>query len=903
MKRKNDKKSLSTVTKAIVAVTILGIVLLLYVVHLNSKYLDVSKYISQTNNDVQLYTKLAIAGESTGDMAEQISEEVSILRLGNEEVLKPEKINKKFVKCTEHMKYVWENIAAIDVASVSSEEVSQQMLELSEEFVAGAQEAKHYSNSKIDRMSNLMSLLLGLAVIFNAYLVYILPIQRQHLEDEKWRNNELRKKAFIDVHTGLPNKNRCEEVLKELDGRESKVSIVMFDLNDLKKVNDTMGHAYGDAMIKGFANIIGSSFRNDDFVGRYGGDEFIAVLRNIEIRDVEAILKRIKDRVQQHNDNNKNIFISYAYGFAHSDQMNGEDTDRLLNRADNNMYANKKEYKRLHRRGLVNRDDDKMSLSSRIFDGLSETSKRKYVFMTDMATGVTRWSKSAVEYFGLEGEYMEDSEEKWGELIHPDDRQMFYKDIKAILAGQKKRHDIDYRVKNKKGEYVSCTCRGVVEKGVGDEHDLFVGNIFNHGISDNIDGVTSLHNIYSFLNFVKDHKDCNTEDYVMLLGIGNFSTVNAIYGYEFGNQVLKAIAEMIGGKIESCGHLFRMEGTKFACYLEHVDKKYVEDLYADVKNTLSAGFVVDDAKLAFPLSGGAVKVFGDCNEYSIHASVNHALQESKYDKNGELIFFDSDTYESMRQNLAVMNELRNCIKANCKGFYLVYQPVVDVDKEHILGVEALLRWSNEEYGEIPPGEFIPWIENDPIFFDLGNWIIETACRCALPFIEKYPDFVVNVNISYSQLARKTFKTAVIDIIQKLNFPGEHLCLELTERCRQLEINYLEKEITDMKKYGIKFALDDFGTGFSSLNLLSEIPVDTLKIDRGFVYDIQNNHVNQAIVKAVTNCASELNVQVCVEGIEDEVLANFVHQYKVHSYQGYYYSKPKRFEELKKEYLD
>ena len=127
-------------------------------------------------------------------------------------------------------------------------------------------------------------------------------------------------------------------------------------------------------------------------------------------------------------------------------------------------------------------------------------------------------------------------------------------------------------------------------------------------------------------------------------------------------------------------------------------------------------------------------------------------------------------------------------------------------------------------------------------------------------------------------------------------------IELTERCRQLERKYLKLVIDNMKKYGIKFALDDFGTGFSSLNLLSEIAVDTLKIDRGFIFDIQENAANQAIVKAVTNCANELKIHVCAEGIEDKVLADFVKKYGVHSFQGYYYSKPAVYPEFAEKYL-
>ena len=637
-------------------------------------------------------------------------------------------------------------------------------------------------------------------------------------------------------------------------------------------------------------------------MGRYGGDEFIAVLYNIEVDAVENILKRVASEVDKHNANNKNIHISYAYGYAHSDQYHDDSMDRLLNRADTNMYNYKKEYKRKRGQSLSAKEVDKGRLSSRIFTGLSMVSKRRYMFMCDMKTGVTRWSKNAVEYFGLPDEYLEDVATTWSKLIHPDDRDEYWADIECLFNGKKNRHDMDFRIMNKHGEYVTVTSRGVIEKGQGEESDLFIGTITNHGISENIDAVTNLYKIYSFWNHLRERKGQNEEIYVLLLGIGNFSTINAIYGYDFGNRVLKMIAGLLHTYMDTYGCIFRMDGTKFACCLEKLSKEDVEKLYLDLKAHFSSGLEIGEVKLVFPLAGGVVSCSGDYNEYSVHAGINNALQQSKYDKSGELVFFNSESFEETKQNLAIMNELRNSIKNDCKDFYLTYQPIVSAEDDRLVGAEALLRWRSVQYGEVPPGVFIPWIENDPIFFDLGNWIIKRACEQVKPFVEQNPEFVLNINIAYSQLARNTFQVAVIDIINEIGFPGKNVCLELTERCRQLERKYLKLVIDNMKKHGIKFALDDFGTGFSSLNLLSEIAVDTLKIDRGFIFDIQENAANQAIVKAVTNCANELKIHVCAEGIEDKVLADFVKKYGVHSFQGYYYSKPAVYPEFAEKYL-
>ena len=897
-KRQEKIFKIMEATAAIIAVAIVVIVFLLY---RNNKMSELLLFSAEAKASVQEYIQFSLIEEDEKAVARVASKYVDRLRFGGTGSIKPSKLGKTYIQTASDVKLVWEKIEH-EVSKGILEEDIDYALSLSEDFDAKIDLLMNMIMERMEANTDVIMLMEAIIFVMICFNALMIPNQMRQLHDEKWRNTELSKKAFIDVHTGLPNKNMCEDVLHSVNIDDSQVCIIMFDLNDLKKVNDTMGHAYGDAMIKGFAGIVRTAFRDDDFVGRYGGDEFIAVLYNIEVDAVENILKRVASEVDKHNANNKNIHISYAYGYAHSDQYHDDSMDRLLNRADTNMYNYKKEYKRKRGQSLSAKEVDKGRLSSRIFTGLSMVSKRRYMFMCDMKTGVTRWSKNAVEYFGLPDEYLEDVATTWSKLIHPDDRDEYWADIECLFNGKKNRHDMDFRIMNKHGEYVTVTSRGVIEKGQGEESDLFIGTVTNHGISENIDAVTDLYNIYSFWNHLRERKGQNEEIYVLLLGIGNFSTINAIYGYDFGNRVLKMIAGLLHTYMDTYGCIFRMDGTKFACCLEKLSKEDVEKLYLDLKAHFSSGLEIGEVKLVFPLAGGVVSCSGDYNEYSVHAGINNALQQSKYDKSGELVFFNSESFEETKQNLAIMNELRNSIKNDCKDFYLTYQPIVSAEDDRLVGAEALLRWRSVQYGEVPPGVFIPWIENDPIFFDLGNWIIKRACEQVKPFVEQNPEFVLNINIAYSQLARNTFQVAVIDIINEIGFPGKNVCLELTERCRQLERKYLKLVIDNMKKHGIKFALDDFGTGFSSLNLLSEIAVDTLKIDRGFIFDIQENAANQAIVKAVTNCANELKIHVCAEGIEDKVLADFVKKYGVHSFQGYYYSKPAVYPEFAEKYL-
>ena len=540
---------------------------------------------------------------------------------------------------------------------------------------------------------------------------------------------------------------------------------------------------------------------------------------------------------------------------------------------------------------------DKTGLESRIFDGLSITSRRKYIYACNMQTGVSRWSKHAIEDFGMPSEYFVDGAQIWGEKLHPDDRERYFEDIHEVFSGKKDTHNLDYRVLDKEGNYVMCTCRGVVVRGENGEHDLFVGSITNHGITELVDPTTNLYNVYGFLQAIRKR---NGEKWlIMLVGINRFSIVNDVYGYAFGDRVLKKLAGELARIAQGNGAAYRMDGVKFALVFNRPEAVDVEAAYAEIQDIAKHKIMIEGNHIPLTVSCGVVKTdHADTGEYTIQASASYALEKSKRSMHGELVYFQDEFQEYSRTTLELLDVMRQNVVEGCKGFYMCYQPVVAANNGNIIGMEALLRWNSEPYGEVPPGRFIPWLENDPCFFELGNWILERAMTESKPIIEKNPEFIINVNVSATQLERRKFRESVMEILRKTNFPPTNLCLELTERCRAMDMEYLRSEVHFFRSHGIKVALDDFGTGHSSLELLCEFPFDCLKIDRGFVRDIEENRAAQVVVDSIVQCANGLGMQVCVEGIENEQLRDFMRQYGAHSHQGYLYSRPIPMEEFK-----
>ena len=215
-----------------------------------------------------------------------------------------------------------------------------EVLEESEKYFALSNNtvnaAEAYSEELADRLGVFEMILGAVVVCIISFMVMDYADKKQLLE----QNVNLIKEMHIDVHTGLPNKNRCEDMFNN-EAVNGNVCIVMFDLNGLKATNDKLGHISGDALIKGFADILKNSIRGEDFIGRYGGDEFVAVIYNTDIDGLEKIFKRIEQNVERFNKENSKLNLSYAYGYSFSSGRIDCTMKQLLAEADENMYKNK----------------------------------------------------------------------------------------------------------------------------------------------------------------------------------------------------------------------------------------------------------------------------------------------------------------------------------------------------------------------------------------------------------------------------------------------------------------------------------------------------------------------------------------------------------------------------------
>jgi len=267
-----------------------------------------------------------------------------------------------------------------------------------------------------------------------------------------------------------------------------------------------------------------------------------------------------------------------------------------------------------------------------------------------------------------------------------------------------------------------------------------------------------------------------------------------------------------------------------------------------------------------------------------------AMYQSKAAGRNSLHFFDPRMQALVAERAAQEACLREAVRA--QQFELYYQPLV-VGNDRVAGVEALVRWRHPQRGIVAPAEFIALAEETGLILPLGLWVLEAACAQLAIWAGRAETahLTLAVNISASQLHQADFVEQVLAILRRTGADARRLKLELTESLLLSDVENSIAKMMALKAQGVGFSLDDFGTGFSSLSYLKRLPLDQLKIDRGFVADILVNPNDAAIAKMVVLLAESLGLSVVAEGVETEAQRELLAELGCHAYQGYLFSCP------------
>ncbi len=273
--------------------------------------------------------------------------------------------------------------------------------------------------------------------------------------------------------------------------------------------------------------------------------------------------------------------------------------------------------------------------------------------------------------------------------------------------------------------------------------------------------------------------------------------------------------------------------------------------------------------------------------------------QSKMD-DSTIRFYRSEMSQAFPNEVLMEAHLKRAIEFDELSIHL--QPQIDLHTNSIDSFEALIRWNNRKFGYVPPSQFIPLAESSGLIIQIGDWVLEQACKNLQEWKAKgYRPVRIAVNISPKQFKEENFALKIEQLLKKYNIEPKYLELEITESS-MVNINETHSILTKLKQLGVFVSVDDFGTGYSSLSYLKKYPIDIIKIDQSFIRDINKDEKNEAIIKAIITLSHNLGMDVIAEGVEEEFQEQFLKQHNCRKGQGYLYNKPLPVDQIIKEYF-
>ncbi len=383
---------------------------------------------------------------------------------------------------------------------------------------------------------------------------------------------------------------------------------------------------------------------------------------------------------------------------------------------------------------------------------------------------------------------------------------------------------------------------------------------------------------------------------LMFLDLDRFKPINDSLGHAAGDRMLKDMAQRLLACVDDDDTVARMGGDEFTLLLQPRATRQLAlnraiHVAENILGSLVRPFVLENREFFVTASIGIALSPQDGSELSqLMKNADTAMYHAKERGKNNFQFYQAEMNASALERLELESDLRHALEQN--EFILYYQPQFSGDGKRLTGAEALLRWRHPTRGLVPPGDFIPVIEELGLVVDVGDWVLREASRQLKAWHKaKVRVPKVSVNISARQFSDGQLGTRIANILDETGLPPACLELELTESILMREVTEALQILAGLKNLGLSIAVDDFGTGYSSLNYLKQFPIDVLKIDRTFVDGLPAGEQDAQIARAIIAMAHSLNLAVIAEGVETHEQLEFLREHGCDEVQGYLFGRP------------
>ena len=382
---------------------------------------------------------------------------------------------------------------------------------------------------------------------------------------------------------------------------------------------------------------------------------------------------------------------------------------------------------------------------------------------------------------------------------------------------------------------------------------------------------------------------------IFFMDLDHFKHINDSLGHKAGDQLLMEVAKRLQDCVRQEDTVARLGGDEFTVILEDIlSVQFVAKVAEKVMSSILKPYKLDSTEVTISASVGVSLYPADGrNADSLIRNADAAMYHAKNSGRNNFQFYSSEMNAQAMHRLAMETELRKAIEQ--ESFALNFQPQVDINTRQLLGAEVLLRWHSDKWGDVPPTEFIPILEDTGLIGVVGEMVIKEGCRAYMKLKEKLrSDFKIAINLSGRQFHGTPLSVFVKNTLEAESMSADNLELEITESILMKDTELAIRTLSELTKLGVTLAIDDFGTGYSSLSYLKKFPLNVLKIDKSFVNDVTRDPDDAAIIDAILAMSHHLQLDVVAEGIETKEQLEFLQKHHCQRGQGFYFSKPLNF---------
>jgi len=492
--------------------------------------------------------------------------------------------------------------------------------------------------------------------------------------------------------------------------------------------------------------------------------------------------------------------------------------------------------------------------------------------------------------------------EDWVRFIVPQDRDEFLQKTESFIAHPSETLEMIYRVLRADGSIAWIRTHGTAQiedgkivKVAGSHTDITLSRNYEEELTRlaYYHSLTGLLNWHGFAKKIQDriHTQPHTPFTLLYLDIDDFKNINDFHGYSVGDRMLVEIANDLSHLVEAPEAVANLGGDGFGFLIETVDPTVLYNKIASIYASLRKLRSIEGQWLDVSACIGVAQYPKDDQTFDdLMQSADEAMYEAKSKGKNTYVFFSDALHDSRLHSIALTNELRKAVDND--ELYMMYQPIYRLSDRRVASMEALVRWKPTGRDHVPPDTFIPLAETTGLIGKIELWVFESVFKQVIAWRSvRHQSVPIAINLSSRGIADDEFVRKIIELLKKYEIKNGEIEIEITETGLIENYEAALHNLRILRSSGVKILLDDFGKGYSSLTYLVSLPIDLLKIDRGFTSRIHSSNEIDAVIATIVSLAHSINLEVIAEGIEYENQLDYLAKLKTDYGQGYHLHKP------------